>query len=58
MAQILVALITIGIGGVILNDLGAIGWNSGNVELGYLAWPLTILAIIMAINAINITLFL
>ncbi len=44
LAQILVAVLIIAEGGVILNDLGAIGWGPGDQELGYLALIILFLA--------------
>jgi UDP-GlcNAc:undecaprenyl-phosphate GlcNAc-1-phosphate transferase len=52
-AQIVVGFLMSINGGVILNDLGAIGFSATPIELGYFALPLTILAVIMAINAVN-----
>lgn len=52
-AQIFVGFMMSINGGVILNDLGAIGFSAATIELGYLALPVTILAVIMAINAVN-----
>ena len=52
-AQIFVGILMSTNGGVILNDLGAIGFSAAPIELGYLALPITILAVIMAINAVN-----
>jgi len=51
--QVFVALLMIVEGRVIVNDLGAMGLGSTSFELGYFAWPLTIAAIVMAINAVN-----
>jgi UDP-GlcNAc:undecaprenyl-phosphate GlcNAc-1-phosphate transferase len=55
LAQIGAALIMALWGGVVLQDLGAIGFSGGKADLGLFALPLTVFATVGVINAINMS---
>lgn len=52
-AQIAAALIMVYVGGIVITDLGAIGFSGEPVLLGFWAVPFTIFATVGVINAVN-----
>ena len=54
-AQILAALLMVGGGGVVLDDLGYLVASEWLLSLGVLAWPLTVFATVGVINAMNMS---
>jgi UDP-GlcNAc:undecaprenyl-phosphate GlcNAc-1-phosphate transferase len=54
-AQILAALLMVGGGGIVLDDLGHLLASEWLLSLGVLAWPITVFATVGVINAMNMS---
>jgi UDP-GlcNAc:undecaprenyl-phosphate GlcNAc-1-phosphate transferase len=53
--QILAALLMLGGGGVVLDDLGYLVSSTVLVSTGLLAWPITVFSVVGVINAVNMS---